>query len=125
MSALVQRFEPVLRLRPCRGFWQRLVGLLGRSSIDADEALWIDPCRAIHTFGMRFAIDVVFLDRRGVVLRVVPALLSWRLAACSRASSVIEMSAGTAERIGLEAGDRIEMIAERDGQALRVFQRRS
>ena len=57
----------------------RAVGLLGRSGLDAGEALWIVPSRGVHTWGMRFAIDVVALDERGVVVDHVSQLKPWRI----------------------------------------------
>ena len=57
----------------------RAVGLLGRSGLDAGEALWIVPSRGVHTWGMRFAIDVVALDERGVVVDRVSRLKPWRI----------------------------------------------
>lgn len=56
--------------------------------------LWLGPCAAVHTFGMRYAIDVIFLDHRGHVIRCVPALPPWRWAVCMRAVSVVEFESG-------------------------------
>jgi len=74
--------------------WTRLKGWLGRREINATEALWLSPCRAVHTVGMHVPIDVVFLDARGAVIRVVPALRPRRIAVCWRAASVLELAAG-------------------------------
>ncbi|MCH8009235.1 MAG: DUF192 domain-containing protein, partial [Chloroflexi bacterium] len=61
-----------------RGFWPRLVGLLRRSSLEPGEALLLDPCTSVHTAFMRFAIDVVYLDRGGKVVKVSPHLKPFR-----------------------------------------------
>jgi len=76
-------------------FWARCKGLLGVRHLDAGQALWLAPCRAVHTCGMRIAIDVVFLDAGGRVLRVVHSLVPWRLVVCLRAASVVELAAGS------------------------------
>lgn len=85
-------------------------GLLGRSGLD-DEALAIAPCNAVHTFFMKFAIDVVFVDRQGRVTRVAHAVRPWRIAGAWRGFAVIELAAGTAARAGLAAGQRVELRA--------------
>ncbi|HQZ02301.1 MAG TPA: DUF192 domain-containing protein [Thauera sp.] len=92
-----------LRIRSARSFWQRAIGLLGRAALDLDEALLIRPCQAIHTCGMRFAIDVVFLDRNGVVLSVHPAVGPWRVRRQAGAHAVLELAEGAALRYGIRA----------------------
>jgi len=85
-----------LRLRRAATAWQRLRGLLGGPPLARGEALWLDPCRAVHTAGMRYAIDVAFVDGRGRVVRVVRGLRPWRCAWCLRARSAVELRAGQA-----------------------------
>jgi len=87
-------------------------GLLGRDGLDAGSALVISPCFSIHTAFMRFAIDVVFLDRHGLVLRVVPGLRPWRLAIVPRARLVVEMPAGALETHPVLAGDSLYLWSE-------------
>jgi hypothetical protein len=89
---------------------KRMVGLLGRARLAAGEGLWIDPCRAIHMFFMRFAIDAVFLAPDFVVTRAVSRLGPWRIAVGGRRTrSVIELPAGTLEATDTRAGDRLEI----------------
>jgi uncharacterized membrane protein (UPF0127 family) len=83
-------------------------GLLGRSELAPGEGLWIRPTNSIHMFFMRFAIDAVYLDRDGKVVKVVSRLRPWRMSFCRRARSVIELAAGEAERWCLQPGDRVE-----------------
>lgn len=92
------------RMRFARRFDQRLVGLLGRRALSADEALWIEPCGSVHTFGMRFAIDVVFLDRVGRIVRVVNALPPGRWCRAPGARVAIEFAAGASARWSLVEG---------------------
>ena len=83
-------------------------GLLGRDSLDPSVAMIIAPCSAIHTFFMRFAVDAVFVDRAGLVLKVVSRLKPWRMAAALRAYAVIELNAGNLARSeGVTRGDRL------------------
>lgn len=83
-------------------------GLLGRDSLPPEEGLWIVPCPMIHTFFMRFAIDVLFLDREGRVARVIEGLKPWRLSPwVFRAKSVLELRGGVL-RGSVAVGDVIE-----------------
>jgi hypothetical protein len=81
--------------------------LLGREGLDEGEGLWIVPCEAVHTFRMRFALDLVFVDRKLRVKKVKSNVLPGRVAACLSAHSVIELAAGTILRTQTQAGDRL------------------
>lgn len=87
-------------------------GLLGRSSLRHGEGLWIVPCEAVHTFGMQFAIDIVFLDRRNVVRKVKSNVPPWRLSGCLRARSVLELAAGTLKSTPIYPGDTLRFSPE-------------
>jgi hypothetical protein len=88
--------------------WERLRGLLGRARLAPDEALLIEPCSSVHTFGMRYPIDLAYLDRDGRVLRVVARVAPRRLSARPGARATLEMAPGAAEAFGLRAGERLE-----------------
>ncbi len=88
---------------------KRTVGLLKHDSLPPGEGLLITPCEAIHTFGMKFPIDVVFISRARRVLKVRPALVRRRIAVCLRAHSVLELPAGTAQETGTVAGDQLQL----------------
>ena len=83
----------------------RMRGLLGRTELPPDEGILLRPASSVHTWFMRFPIDVVFLDRNLTVLRIVPSLRPWRAAWRWRASAVLELAAGESERRGIRAGD--------------------
>jgi uncharacterized membrane protein (UPF0127 family) len=83
----------------------RMRGLLGRRELPAEEGVLLRPAGSIHTLFMRFAIDVVFLDREGRVLKVAEAVAPWRFAAARGTRSVLELRAGEAARRGVTAGD--------------------
>jgi uncharacterized membrane protein (UPF0127 family) len=87
----------------------RLRGLLGRQRLEEGQALLIEPCAAIHTFFMRFAIDAAFLSRDLRVVRAISALEPWRATRLhSRAAMVVELPAGTLQRTGTREGDVLE-----------------
>lgn len=86
-------------------FMERAIGLLGRGYLDSNEGLWIAPCSGIHTIGMRFPIDVLFLNRHGCALRVAPYVHPWRFCGPVRgARTVIELPAGTIRRQNIRTG---------------------
>ena len=87
---------------------KRRKGLLGRDQLPAGEGLWIVPCEAVHTFGMRFAIDLVYLDARMRVRKVRSSVPPWRLSACLSAHSVLELAPGTICRTQTKPGDMLE-----------------
>jgi uncharacterized protein len=89
----------------------RNTGLLRHQSLAEGHALIIAPTTAIHTFFMQFAIDVVFANRDGFVMKVCQAVRPWRLAAAWRAYAVIELAAGSLERSAIARGDRLVVVA--------------
>jgi len=88
--------------------WTRLRGLLGRPPLGADgqEALLLRPCGAVHTFGMRYPLDIVFLDKRGCVLGVHAALPPGRMRHCRGARQTLELAAGALARLQPQRGER-------------------
>ena len=77
--------------------------------LDEGEGLWIVPCESVHTLFMKFAIDLVYLDKNKKVRKVRNAVPPWQLSACLSAHSVLELPAGTAARTGTVAGDQLEI----------------
>ena len=86
---------------------RRKRGLLGRDAFPADAALVLAPCNAVHMFGMRFAIDVLFLDRRGVVVKRVLGLKRNRIAIAWRAFATIEFCADHPGVARTDVGDTV------------------
>ena len=100
------------KVRYCRGFWERLRGLLGRPKLSDTEALWLSSCRAVHTFGMRYAIDAYFLNAKNEVVAVLKNLQPNRISPYYlKARSVLEFSAGEGRRC--LPGDRLGLEEER------------
>jgi uncharacterized membrane protein (UPF0127 family) len=98
-------------------FVERAVGLIGRPNLRPDEGIWLDKCSAIHTVGMRSAIDVIFLDGDQQVVRVCPGVGTFRWAVvCPQARSVVELGPGALARTDILLGDRLELIKISDGR---------
>jgi uncharacterized membrane protein (UPF0127 family) len=89
----------------------RRQGLLGRDNLDEGSAMIIAPCSAVHTFSMRFAIDVLFVAKDGRVLRARSRVRPGRIAAALRAFAVVELPPGAIERSGTRKGDQLEVGA--------------
>jgi uncharacterized membrane protein (UPF0127 family) len=87
----------------------RRKGLLGRDRLDEEHALLIAPCGSVHTFGMRFPIDVLFVGPDGRVVKIVERLRSWRVAGSLQACFTVELAAGSVSRTGVCAGDRLTL----------------
>jgi uncharacterized membrane protein (UPF0127 family) len=87
---------------------KRRTGLLKLDHLEPGTGLWIVPCESVHTFFMKFAIDLVYVDRKHVVRKVRHAVPAWRLSACLSAHSIIELPPGTARQTGTVAGDELE-----------------
>jgi uncharacterized membrane protein (UPF0127 family) len=82
-------------------------GLLGRDHLATSAAMIIAPCAAVHTAFMRFAIDLVFLDRDGRAVKMLPDVRPWRIAVALRAYAVVEMAAGSLRQMDVAVGDRL------------------
>jgi uncharacterized membrane protein (UPF0127 family) len=89
-------------------WWQRLRGLLGRSQLSTGSGLLLQPCRAVHMFGMRYAVDFAFLDRRGSVVAVYHRLAPGQRSRWHKgAAYALELPAGTLAKTGTREGDRL------------------
>lgn len=100
----------------------RRKGLLGREGLARGEGLWIVPCESVHTFRMKFAIDLVYLDRKKRIRKIRSNVPPGRLSACLTAHSVIELRAGTILETQTHVGDVLEIAptgaAERNADAV-------
>lgn len=108
----------VICLRRASGFLGRLVGLLGRTGIEPDVAFLIERCRAVHTMGMREAIDVVFVSEYGVVVGIAERVVPWRISVCHAAGHVLEFGHGGIQRFGIHVGARM-LIGQNSLQIIR------
>ena len=86
---------------------KRRTGLLKHKSLEVGDGLWIVPCEGVHTFGMKFAIDIAFVNKRRIVRKVRHSVPRWRIALDLFAHSVIELPAGTLRETGTAAGDQL------------------
>jgi uncharacterized protein len=88
---------------------KRRIGLLKHNSLEPGQGLWIVPCESVHTFFMKFAIDLVYLDRKHRVRKVRHRMPPWRVSACLTAHSILELPAGTVRSTGTQPGDQLQI----------------
>lgn len=101
------------RIDRAETFFRRLAGLLGRRPLSAGEGLWIVRCRSVHSVGMRYPIDVLFLDETGKVIGIYPGFPPARLTRFHRrAKGALELPHGIVERTGTGSGDIVEFLEE-------------
>lgn len=87
-----------LTVRTAKTFLQRLKGLLFTDSLPEHTGLLLENCNSIHMFGMRYALDIVFVDQNFRICKIVKNLKPWHIAVCLRARHTIELPAGTIEK---------------------------
>ncbi len=98
------------RSQRASNFITRGVGLMGRKGLSDGEALIIQPCNSVVSFFMRFAIDVLFVSKDGIILHALRPMVPWRTSKIVRGSKlVVELPAGSVARTGTEIGDRIRV----------------
>ncbi|MFN7949132.1 MAG: DUF192 domain-containing protein [Blastocatellia bacterium] len=101
------------RVRLANTALTRLRGLLGRWRLESDEALWLRPCNGIHTIGMLFAIDAIFLDQELRIVRLIENLRPFRVTMPHlQARSVLEMAAHSVARFQLRTGDQLRVVRQ-------------
>ena len=91
---------------------KRMKGLLGKKGLAPDEAIILRPASSIHTVFMRFAIDVIYIDRDSKVVKVVRNLVPYRFSSAKGAKTVIEMTAGATNSTDLHPGDQLVMTEQ-------------
>lgn len=92
-------------------FWSRLKGLLGKRKLEYGEGMLLKPCRQIHTWFMSFPIDVLFLDKKGRIVEVLPSLPPGSKSAFVKEGyQVLELPAGAIQKFSLKTGETIEIL---------------
>jgi len=92
------------QVRHARDFFSRLRGLLLTSPMLPDDGLLLSPCGQVHTIGMSYPIDIIFLDQAGCVLRCLSNVRPFRAASAPGAVHTLEVAAGQIERLGIMPG---------------------
>ncbi|MDP3920541.1 MAG: DUF192 domain-containing protein [Candidatus Omnitrophota bacterium] len=110
------------KVKVARQFYQRMRGLIGARALGQEEGLLITRCQGIHTFGMAFAIDAVFLNSQNVVVRVCPSLAPNTFGPTAfAAKSVLEFPVGTIAKCCVEVGDTLCLLGAEDPPVTEQF----
>lgn len=96
--------EHTFKTRLTETWCERSRGLLALSELQSHEALWITQCNSVHTFGMPYSLDLIYLNRSLHIIKLVEHCVPRRISWCWSAKSVLEVSAGTIKRLNLEHG---------------------
>lgn len=108
-SSALQTEVVIPRCWLARDFFSRFLGLMGRTDLPREEAVLFPKCNSIHTFFMRFPIDVAFVSKDGTVVEVVEGLTPWRMLAPRwSAAHVIETRSGLCRELGITTGAKLE-----------------
>ena len=102
---------PTLQVEKTESVRERTRGLLGRPALQTHQGFWIKPCNSVHTFGMRYPIDIVYLDRQQQIRKIRPNLKPSRISWHLLARSVIELQAGAVKALDLRTGDELQWAA--------------
>lgn len=97
----------VSRVWKAASLWERARGLLGRPPLAAGEGFLIEPCRMVHTFGMRYVLDLAFIDRQGRVCKLAYGVGPGRFAGAAAAHATLELATGALAASGLKLGDTV------------------
>ena len=101
---------PFLKIKIADSFFSRLAGLMFQKKLPQATGLLLAPCNSVHMCFMRFAIDVVYLDKEYEIIKVVKNIRPWvGLSMCSKAWATLELASGEADRCRLEAGKKLRM----------------
>lgn len=86
--------------------FSRFIGLISKKSIDENEGILLTPCNSIHMMFMKFPIDVVFLDKRNKVIKIIENIQPWKISPIVfKAQSVLELSSGTVSKKNIKIDD--------------------
>lgn len=114
MSRLIRKSNGAVlaeKIFVCETERDRTVGLLNHDRLADGEGMYFPRTRLIHTIGMKFAIDLVYLDEEMTVVKIVERMAPWRLSACLSADSVLELSSGAAKTLGISRGDKLDITS--------------
>lgn len=84
---------------------ERLGGLLVLAPLNVNQALWITPCNSVHTFAMKYALDLVYINKNNKICGLVHSIKPWRMSFCLQAKAVMELTAGSLQFIDIQRGD--------------------
>lgn len=107
MFLYINNVKTEYTLFKANNFIQRAFGLIFRKKLLLNEVFYIQPCNSVHSFGMSYSIDVVYLDKIGIILRIIKNMPKRRINWCLKANSVLEFKSGAPLIQTLSSGDMV------------------
>jgi hypothetical protein len=101
--------ETLLEISVADTFFSRLKGLLGTKSLAEDQGLLLCNCNSVHMLGMRYALDIVYLDKAGAILKIIENLRPWQVSFCWPARDTLEVKSGTIQRLNWKIGQQLRL----------------
>lgn len=89
-------------------FWTRFRGLLGTSALGNFEGMLLCDCNSVHMIGMWYALDIVYLDKDGRILKIIENLRPWQMSWCWKAKDTLEIKSGMIHRLGWQVGQQLK-----------------
>ncbi len=102
--------KATLHVKKTQHALERTKGLLGLPALSDEQGLWIIPCNSIHTFGMQYPLDIIYLDRNGRIKKIVENIKPRRMSFSLFAKSVLELKTGTVKRLKITMGHTLQWI---------------
>jgi uncharacterized protein len=100
---------PIITAMLADNYFTRLIGLMGKKQMDDSGGLLLKKCSSVHTIGMRYALDLVFMDKMGKVLKCAEGVKPFRTASAKGAYYTLELNQGMIRKQGIEVNDRFEL----------------
>ncbi len=98
-----------LEISVAETFFTRLRGLLGTKSLPENKGILLCGCNSVHMLGMRYALDIVYLDQAGVIVKLVENLKPWQVSCCREATDTLEVNSGIIRRCRWKVGERLKL----------------
>ncbi|WP_110954180.1 DUF192 domain-containing protein [Anaerosinus massiliensis] len=107
LAVELERRPVELKITIADTFWTRFIGLLGTSALENIEGLLLCNCNSVHMIGMRYALDIVYLDRDGRILKIIENLRPWQVSWCWKAKDTLEIKSGMVKQFNWKVGEQL------------------
>lgn len=107
-SSKAEKQHFTLEIKVADTFWLRLKGLLVTRQLPVTQGLLLKQCNSIHMFGMLYALDIVYLDKQGFILKLVENLKPFQISCCWKAQDTLEVKSGMIKQAGWKIGEKLK-----------------
>lgn len=107
---MAEREENWLEIYVADTFFTRMKGLLGTASLPDRQGILLCNCNSVHMVGMRYPLDIVYMDRNDTISKLAENIKPWRFSCCWQAKNTLEVACGTIRRAGWQVGDKLALV---------------